>query len=157
MKKYSKFFLVLALAIVSFTSCNSDDVETTSPSNDPLTGMVNGLEFRAIGGKAFDRGEGEMSVNITNVETTCADSVLDYDLEVSFIVPNTTGRYDGANLNVVFSADGETPRNLIGSSVIEINSIRINSAEGGTLSGKVIATWDDNNTVNGTFTVDYCE
>ncbi len=151
-----KNVMLLVVTLVAFVACNNDDEGSPSPSSEPLVGKVNGIEFRAIGGKAFDRDEGEMSINLTNITTTCDDSVLDYDLEVSFTVPKESGFYDGEFLNVVFSADGETPLNLIGSSVVEINSIQIANGTG-TISGKVRATWDDNNTVNGTFTVDFCE
>lgn len=130
-------------------SCSDDDDNSgDNISNQILQGQVFGNDFTALGGKAFDSGE-DISVNITNIVADCESSVLDYDLEISTYVTPEVGVYEG--INVVFNKEGEAPYNYLDATV-EVTSL--NDTE---ITVKIKADSSSDKTVEGTFTVPYCQ
>ncbi len=141
---------ILKVFVISFfflASCSSDEDNSSNISDSNLSGTVSGDSFTAIGGKAFDSGD-EVSINITNVAADCDSFISDYDLYVSTDVPLEEGTY--TNANVVFHKEGETPFNYFGGTVI-IETITDTS-----ITLKIKAESGSDDTVEGTFTVDYC-
>ncbi len=129
-------------------SCSDDDNSGDNISNQILQGQVFGNDFTALGGKAFDSGE-DISVNITNIAADCESSVLDYDLEISTYVRPEVGVYEG--INVIFNKDGEPPYNYLGATV-EVTSLTDNE-----ITVKIKADSSSDKTIEGTFTVPYCQ
>lgn len=149
MKKLIIYVFLITTLVFIASACNSDDGSDMAPVSDaPLTGMVNGKEFSALGGKAFHSGENEMSINITNIEAGCNSSILDYDLQISVYVLHETGSHK--DLNVAFHAAGVTTINNF-SSMVDILSITDTL-----ISGKIRSKWDMDNYVEGSFTIPYC-
>ena len=147
MKTYFKISLTLLISLM--ISCSDDDDNSgDNISNQILQGQVFGNDFTALGGKAFDSGE-DISVNITNIAADCESSVLDYDLEISTYVTPEVGVYEG--INVVFNKDGETPYNYLYATV-EVTSLTETE-----ITVKIKADSSSDKTVEGTFTVPYCQ
>ena len=147
MKTYFK--IALTLLITLMISCSDDDDNSgDNISNQILQGQVFGNDFTALGGKAFDSGE-DISVNITNIAADCESSVLDYDLEISTYVRPEVGVYEG--INVIFNKDGEPPYNYLGATV-EVTSLTDNE-----ITVKIKADSSSDKTIEGTFTVPYCQ
>jgi hypothetical protein len=147
MKTYFKISLTLLISLM--ISCSDDDDNSgDNISNQILQGQVFGNDFTALGGKAFDSGE-DISVNITNIVADCESSVLDYDLEISTYVTPEVGVYEG--INVVFNKEGEAPYNYLDATV-EVTSL--NDTE---ITVKIKADSSSDKTVEGTFTVPYCQ
>ncbi|WP_422090018.1 hypothetical protein [Tenacibaculum ovolyticum] len=156
MKNVIKF---IAMAIVfAFVACSdsTDDNLDGSIPNTALAGTVFNTNFVATGGKAFLVGsqssdgqssESQISINITNVEADCSSSIFNYDLYVSTTVENKVGT---STTNVVFGKDGETPKNVIQSTVV-VESITeteiVVKIKSSTTGSKV----------EGTFTVPFCK
>ncbi|WP_158845284.1 hypothetical protein [Algibacter sp. L1A34] len=146
MKTYFKIALTLLISLM--ISCSDDDNSGDNISNQILQGQVFGNDFTALGGKAFDSGE-DISVNITNIAADCESSVLDYDLEISTYVRPEVGVYEG--INVIFNKDGEPPYNYLGATV-EVTSLTDNE-----ITVKIKADSSSDKTIEGTFTVPYCQ
>lgn len=144
-----KRILKLSILVMSIllASCSGEDTTTTSISNNNLSGTISGEGFAAAGGKAFNSGD-DVSINITNADLDCNSIIFDYDLYISTTVPLTVGTY--TNTNVVFHRDGETPLNYLNGTVI-IEDITDNS-----ITVKIKANSSSENTVEGRFSVDYC-
>lgn len=140
--KVSVFVISIFLA-----SCSSDDDNSSNISGSNLSGTVYGDSFTAVGGKAFDSGD-EISINITNVSADCNSSIFDYNLYISTSVLLEEGTY--TNTNVVFHKEGETPFNYFGGTVI------IEEITETTITVKIKAESNSEDTIEGTFTVDYC-
>ena len=137
------------IIFVFLASCSTEDDNNSDISNSNLSGTVFGESFTSQGGKAFNSGD-NISINITNINANCTSTVLDYDLYVSTTVLFEVGTYN--NVNVVFHKDDETnPLNVLQSTVI-IEEITATSI---TVKIKSEADFSDNS-VAGTFTVDYC-
>jgi len=149
-----KNILKLSLLLISTfgISCSSDDDSSSSSISDSvLTGTVFGENFTAEGGQAFDTSFGDeelVSINITNIIAGCESSIFDYDLSVSTSVPFEEGTYEDSN--VVFRQEGETPLNVLSSTVI------IEEITEETITVSIDANSSDSD-VEGVFTVDYCE
>ncbi|GAL62416.1 hypothetical protein [Algibacter lectus] len=146
MKTYFKISLTLLISLM--ISCSDDDNSGDNISNQILQGQVFGNDFTALGGKAFDSGE-DISVNITNIVADCESSVLDYDLEISTYVTPEVGVYEG--INVVFNKEGEAPYNYLDATV-EVTSLTETE-----ITVKIKADSSSDKTVEGTFTVPYCQ
>ncbi len=130
-------------------SCSDDDDNSgDNISNQILQGQVFGNDFTALGGKAFDSGE-DISVNITNIVADCESSVLNYDLEISTYATPEVGVYEG--INVVFNKEGEAPYNYLDATV-EVTSLTETE-----ITVKIKADSSSDKTVEGTFTVPYCQ
>lgn len=147
MKNVIKF---IAMAIVfAFVACSdsTDDNLGGSIPNTALAGTVFNTNFVATGGKAFMSGGDQLSINITNVEADCSSSIFNYDLYVSTTVENKVGT---STTNVVFSKGGETPKNVLQSTVV-VESITeteiVVKIKSSTTGSKV----------EGTFTVPFCK
>lgn len=156
MEKVKVYFL--ALFFIGLIGCSEDegsddDSEGDSISNQTIQGTVFETNFIAAGGKAFDTSFGgvdQVSINITNTDANCDDYISDFDVYISTSVPFEVGTYE--EVNVAFWKDGETPLNVLQSTVIieEITDSRI------TVKIKSQASFSEDE-VEGVFTVDYCE
>ncbi|TCI93063.1 hypothetical protein [Tenacibaculum sp. M341] len=142
------FKITCLFLLVCFVACSDDENVGGTVSNEPLKGSVFGETFVALGGKAFDSGE-NVSINITNeVTAVCSSSVLDYNLYISATVPAKVGVYE--NTNVSFHKEGETPLNVL-QSTVEITSVTDSQ-----IMVKVKSNSSSDNVVDGLFTVAYC-
>lgn len=146
MTQILKVAALLILSIV-LTNCSKDD-DKSSISDKNLSGKVFGDSFTAVGGKAFDSGDNEVSINITNIAADCESSIFDYDLYISTDVELKVGTYN--NLNVAFHKDGETTFNALGSTVI------VQKITNETITVKIQAK-SSTSSVEGTFTANYCK
>lgn len=145
MKNILKLTFVLFLTVMM--SCSDDDNSGENISNQVLQGKVFDEDFTALGGKSFEDGK-NISINITNVTADCSSTIFDYDFYVSTTVLAEVGVYD---TNVVFHKKGETPKNILQSSV-EITSITDSQ-----VVVKIKSNPSSENNVDGTFTVSYCK
>lgn len=148
MTNYIKITLVLFISLIVSCSSDDDNINENNIANQTLQGTVFGNDFTALVGKAFDSGD-DISVNITNIVADCDSSVLDYDLEISTYVTAEVGVYEG--INVVFNKDGETPHNYL-SGTVEVTSLTETE-----ITVKIKADSSDNNNIEGSVTVPYCQ
>lgn len=147
MKNVIKFIAVVV--VFAFVACSDSDSENLGGiSNTPLEGKVFGTSFKATGGKAFSSGN-QVSVNITNVVADCNSTIFDYDLYISTTVDNGVGSSN--KTNVVFNKKGETPLNVI-QSTVTVESITLEEVK-----IKIKSNSSSNNTIEGTFTVPFCK
>lgn len=152
MKNLFKLSLLLLLSI--FISCSDDDDTIESGEAEPnydkvLSGKVQGMNFTARGGIAFDF-EDDISVNFTIEEVGCDSSIFDYEYTVSTYINPDIEKNDSAN--VIFNKKGETPLNVLSSTVeiLEITDRKIKLY----LKSKAIT---EGNNIEGVFEVDYCK
>ncbi|WP_299155867.1 hypothetical protein [uncultured Tenacibaculum sp.] len=138
--------LIVAMAMFAFVACS--DSNSDNLPNTPLQGKVFGASFTAKGGKAFKSGINSLSVHITNLVAACDSNISDYELEISTDIEIELGVF---KKNIVFSKKGETPLNFLNGTV-EMVSFANNE-----LTLKVRANSNTNNTVEGTFTVPFCQ
>jgi len=157
MKNLLKTVLIVGLIFTVSCSDNDDGGSSSNISDANLSGTIQGESFSASGGKAFDSSFGDeelISINITNEDVSCESFIGDYDLYVSTSVPFEIGTYNDEFTNVVLHSGNEAPFNLLGSTVIieEITdtTITVKIAAEASFSG-------EENSVEGTFIVDYCE
>ena len=149
MKKLIIYIFLITTLVFIASACNSDDGNDMAPvSDEPLTGMVNGYEFSALGGKAFDSGDNEISINITNIEAGCNSFILDYDLQISVYVPFEIAAHK--DLNIAFHSNGATTINNFSSTVV------ITYISDTQIAGKIRSKWDIENYVEGRFKIPYC-
>ena len=147
MKKIFKIsYAVLVCLTLVMSSCSDSD--PSGIADTTLSGKVFGTSFTAKGGKSFTSGE-SVSVNITNVEADCDSYVLDYEYAISAYVPAEVGVYN--NVTVVFNKDGETPLNMFKANV-EVVSFSNNE-----ITVKIKANSSADNTVEGKFTLPFCQ
>lgn len=146
------FPLILLTFSILLTSCGDSEeggIEFAPIPDVLLSGTVFGESFTATGGKAFDSGD-FISINITDIEATCESSVLDYNFYISTNILSGTGAGIYEGINVVFHKEGEPPFNFIGG-IAEVTAITSTS-----VSIKISAKPSSENTIEGTFTVNYC-
>lgn len=129
-------------------SCSDDSDNVGSTLNSPLKGIVFGENFEAKGGRVFISGD-DLSINITNVAVDCSSDIFDYILYVSTTVDNKTGTTNKAN--VVFGKKGETPLNVLQSTVI------IEFITESEIVVKIKASSSGNDIIEGIFTVPFCK
>lgn len=155
MKKLLLPAMVAASLLISCTSEDSDESANGGFSNDPVSGVVYDEAFTFGGGKASP-------ITVNGVESLyiyLGESALNCESSTSacpiwIVVPEAVGSYtpqtDG-HLQFEDNADGGFEGSL--DAEIEITSITAT-----TVTGKVKATgfYDDENSINGTFTVPYC-
>lgn len=150
MKKVFKIsYAVLVCLTLVMSSCSDSDNDSSGIANTKLSGKIYGTNFIAEGGKAFMTGNNELSVHITNIQADCSSDVLNYELEVSTYVKAELGTYN--NVNVVFNKKGANPLNYL-QGVVEV--VRFTNSE---LTLKIKANSSTDNTVEGFFTVPFCE
>ncbi|WP_440068799.1 hypothetical protein [Tenacibaculum discolor] len=150
MKKIFKIsYTVLMCLTLVMSSCSDSDNDPAGIANTKLSGNVFGTSFTAEGGKAFMSGNNELSVHITNIQADCSSDIFDYELEISTYVKAELGTYD--NVNVVFSKKGSNPLNFF-QGVAEV--VRFTNNE---LTIKIKANSSADNSIEGFFTVPFCE
>ncbi|WP_417799292.1 hypothetical protein [Tenacibaculum sp.] len=150
MKKIFKIsYAVLMSLTLVMSSCSDSDNDPAGIANTKLSGKVFGTSFTAEGGKAFMSGNNELSVHITNIQAACSSDIFDYELEITTYVKAELGTYN--NVNVVFNKKGSTPLNYL-QGVVEI--VRFTNNE---LTLKIKATSSNDNSIEGFFTVPFCE
>ncbi len=157
MKKLVK--IIVLVMVFAFSACSSDNSDDLGVANTILEGKVFGESFAAKGGQAFLVGtqtsggqssDGELNIYITNIVADCSSDVFDYTLYVSTYVENKVGLTTQAN--VVFGKKGETPLNVLQSTVV------VESISDSEIKGKIKASSNSGeNIIEGTFVVPFCK
>lgn len=154
------FIFVLAFSFI-LISCGDDDDDDSSSDfiNQPIQGMINGNDWQGTSGIAepspFEEGRLSIEIAESMVEDVCAEFFLE-GLRVLFSVPNEVGTYEldfGNQTITLFDPDGNVNIVVI-DGVVEIQTI--DDTEGGSVTGRIVGDSDDENFVNGNFTVTYC-
>lgn len=147
----------------SLSSCSKDDVKKDdkgtgySFKDQDASGEIEGDSWTYEDGyvKEIIGGDDELTVNLflTQDDDVCKVVIADGG-NVSFVVPNATGVYEvtgditGFTVSLV---DTELSTHLATSGAVEIVSITETS-----VTGKIDVKSDDNNYINGNFTIDFC-
>ena len=169
MKNQLKSILLtfVLLSVVFITSCGSDDESGPSYAfiDQNLQGIIDGISFESKGGtfsEGFDTGT--LSVRIYDVSET--DEVCDIfggeSVSIIFSIPETVGLYElfidldafeGQTVTLV-NPNGEDgiPQNNIAT----IGAVEILSVSDTEVKGRMDATLDAQNTVNGNFSLSSC-
>ena len=142
MKKLNAIFLILIFVI--FTNCSND--EGIAEVN--LNGTVLGASFEAVGGNALTEGN-NLLITISNETTNCNSDISSHSAYLFFEIPEGTGPY--VDVTLTFSGAGNTSVEYSSATVI-ITAIKENS-----VSGQIVANYNDDNSVEGNFIVAYCE
>ena len=145
------FFNLLFISITLLTISCSDNgtVATPTISDALLTGTVFGEDFSALGGKAFDVGE-YVSINITNEDVSCDSNILNYDIYISSVFILQQGTYQG--INIVFHKNGELPLHYLQGTTLQVVEFDDTS-----ITVKIKVETNAENSIEGTYTVDYCK
>lgn len=163
--KNQKSFLLIALFIATslFTSCGNDDEAgpTYSFINQNLQGTIDGIPFTLKGGR-FEDGfeENEISIDLydTNEQGDICSILFGEFVNVFFSIPRAVGLYElSFNLD---SFDGRTvtlynPDNSLNIIATE-GAVEILSISDTQVTGRMDVRFDEENAVNGNFTVELC-
>ena len=139
MRTVYKFILVLA-----FISCTNDDAITDAN----LSGKVLGESFTALGGNAFTV-DNNLSIQISSISADCDSEIALHDYFLSFEVPKGTGPF--IDIELTFAGNDK--------SVVEYSdaTIIITAIKSASITGKIVANFNADNNVEGTFEVPLCE
>ena len=156
MKKLFVFFTALSL----LSSCSRDDGNTGEvPTNQILSGTVQGELFTFAGGLAFETVSLEeqevLSINLTNTEAGCEESIFDFELRISATVPADVGVYEDVNITDR-NGRNRTPFNNLNQTV-EITAISDTEVSGILSLNRETTDLQEGSTFGGTFTVPICE
>lgn len=141
-------------------SCNKDDEPGPSFEfkNQDLQGMINGTAWEIASGYAEDSPweDTDLSIELTNVfyDDPCSEFILD-GIQVFFDIPKEVGVYE-----LKLATDGQTitlydPDGSLNTIVVE-GAVEITSISDSEVSGRIDGRSDDDNHVNGNFTVPFC-
>lgn len=168
MKTYLKnhLFATFIAALVLLSSCLSEDDLTVDNTfsflNQDLQGLIDGQVFSAGEGTATIF-EGELSISIydTNEDITSACEFIGFgdNVSVFFFVPNAVGVYElGIDFNNI--EDGQTVTLFDPSETLNIiatsGAIEILTITDTEITGRLDARVDNENVVNGNFTITNC-
>lgn len=154
-----KLWVVVLLAIA--LGCGKDDPKPSYKfKNQTATGKIEGVSWTFVEGKAEDDGD-NFSIELMLDQTDSPCDVFafpDGDL-VMFTIPNVVGLYKlkfslsgGSDLRTATLFDSEETLNIIATEgAIEI--LTITASE---VTGRLDVRSDDNNYINGNFTVSLC-
>ena len=158
--KYLSALLVISILL---TSCGGDeDTECPAASfqNQTLQGEFNGTAWTLASGKAevsfFDSEQLSIEMTNQNTEDVCDAFSLDGNT-VLFSVMNAVGLYeicfklDGSGSDQTITLFDGTTNNIVTSGAVEI--LTITDTE---VTGRIDGRFDDNNFVNGNFSVPLC-
>jgi hypothetical protein len=139
MKTVYRFIFVL-----TFISCSNDDDITDAN----LSGTVLGESFAASGGNAFTVNN-TLSIQISNISANCDSEIALHDYFLSFEVPKGTGPF--IDIELEFAGNDK--------SVVEYSdaAIIITAIKSASITGKIVANFNADNKVEGTFEVPLCE
>lgn len=160
--------LTLGLFSVLFiSSCGSDDESGPSYAfiDQNLQGIIDGISFESKGGY-FDEGfeSGTFSIRIydTSEEGNVCDIFGSEFVSILFSIPDEVGLYElsfnlesfsGQTVTLLNpNGEGGVPQNNIAS----IGAVEILTISETELTGRMDATLDAENTVNGNFTIIFC-
>ena len=159
-----KSLLLSSIAVIGllFASCEKEEdvlTDDTQQNNSvefkdqPLQGMISGGSWMSMSG-TLDRDQfimfGASSNNICDTENRPEADKISF-----FLFDVQPGVYElSAGGRVVLLQDHESGSNVNASEgKFEIQTV---DTAANIVTGRVVAYWDDNNQVNGNFTVDYC-
>ncbi len=145
------------VVLITFVSCSSDNDDSSSISNQILTGTVEGQAFTFMGGQAFFRSSTsteEITIYLTNEDLGCETDIFDYELTISATVPNMVGVY--TDINIVTQDGNNTPFNSLGETV-EITSVSATEISGKMKLNKEGSEMFAESIFEGSFTVSICE
>ena len=157
LNKYQELLVTSNRKSVASLQYKSSDEIDGNISNQNLIGTVLGQDFTFVDGIAFETTFGDevlISVNLTNVGTTCDDSVLDFVLSVRAQVLNQIGVYN--DINIVEQNDNGTPFNNLNQTV-EITSIRNTEISGKMKIDRSSSDIAAGSSFEGTFTLPICD
>lgn len=142
--------ILLIVATVSVASCSTENTigGGVIASNTALNGKVFGKNFTFKGGKSFPSGD-KISIYLTDVVADCSSDIFKYEYRISTVIEKKIGTNTKAN--VVFGKEGEIPLNVLQSTVT------IESVTDTEIKGKIKSESNEDNTVEGSFTVPYCK
>lgn len=158
---------IMALLLIC-ASCKEDEADTGF-SDQPMAGKISDLAYTSTsgGGQAIDWVFDESRVDITiGGELVSEPCSYSYDGPVvSFIVLKEVGTYTldedwvsdasvGQYLVYLHPNGNSDPDDFI---IVSDGAIEILSVTSESISGRVNARYDDQNFVNGSFTVNYCD
>lgn len=153
-----KIVLFLLLTVVVLGCSKDDENDSESIKDEVLTGTVQGKPFTFKGGKAFNTttfdDEPGISLNITNVVADCYDSVLDFELRISAVVPNRVGVFN--DINIVDQDGDDMPFNNLDSTV-EIMALSATEISGKMKLDRVASSIAEESVFEGSFTLSICE
>jgi len=149
MNLFKTLFLALAVSIF-LVSCGNDY------STSPLTGKFNGTDWTIKSAKATTNplDSNVYVIEFYNVVISEPCGVAEQASMISTTCPKQVGVHDFGMLKFRF-AYFNTPNDALmaNDGSVEILSIDVAKNE---ITGRMIAKYDDNNTVNGTFTAQIC-
>lgn len=157
-KSISCIFFFITILFFQCDFGSGDNKGGTSFIDQDLQGYIGGTAWTYQGGNASLTGNStELWIHIYDTAAAgdqCLNSNSSYNGSVIFIVPNNSGTYElGYSLALTLYNKNENCNYVTTDGTIEIISI---DTTGNTVSGRIAATFDDNNTVNGNFTIAYC-
>ncbi len=154
-----KFFAICFISL-SVLSCSTDstDDDSSSVSDEVLTGTVEGQAFTFEGGMAFSStnfsDEEVYVLNLTNEEVGCEKNLFDYGLRISVTVLKEVGVQN--EVNIVTQDGDNTPFNSLQES-IEITMISDTEISGKMSLNKSESTISPESIFEGTFTIPICD
>ncbi|MBD1259397.1 hypothetical protein HZY62_02260 [Maribacter polysiphoniae] len=153
-----KIVLLLLLTAVTLGCSKDNDNDSEGIKDEVLTGTVQGKPFTFKGGKAFNTttfdDEPGISLNITNVIADCDDSIFDFELRISAVVPNRVGVFK--DINIVDQDGDDIPFNNIDNTV-EIIALSATEVKGKMKLNRAASSIAEESVFEGSFTLPICE
>lgn len=155
-----KYLSALLLISILLTSCGGDECPNASFQDQTLKGMIGGSAWFLTTGKAeisfFDNDRLSVELTIENNPNIC-DSFNLSGRTVLFDIDRATGLYvicfklDRSGSEQTLTIYDGFSNNIVTAGAIEILTITDNE-----LTGRIDGRFDDNNFVNGNFSVPLC-
>jgi len=162
MKNFQFLFALLVASAFLFSCGDDDDDDDNGPGfiDQPIQGMINGQSWQAGSGLAevasFEDNAIDIEITDLTVDDVCDEFFIE-GLRLFFDVPDAVGTYE-LGIDTEESITLYDPEGSLNIIVLEgtIEILTIDATEGGTVTGRIDGRSDDENFVNGNFTVTYC-
>lgn len=164
MKTKILFLSILSLTLLLNFSCSKDDGNQAAYSfiDQDLQGEFDGEAWHYSTGKVevsyFDSTELDFEITSVTSNDPCSDNFLSQDV-ILFSIPDSVGLYElsldftGNSQTVTLYDSGTEMNNIATSGALEITKIdKVN----GIVEGRMDATADSKNFVNGNFSITFC-
>lgn len=161
--KHASFLLLLCAFLFVSVSCSDDDDNPTGSGSlefkdQVLSGKIDGEDFTFVIGRAeratFPEGEYRFELTSVGSSSICDEFFLDGN-QVIFTLPLATGVVTLSNDNSVTLLEGDDLLNIIATQgKIEIQNI---DTDNNTITGRLVAHFDNDSSVNGNFTITLCD